>query len=290
MGSRSMRVEPPASFRHAGDLSLGDALSDPRVETFAIRDLEIDLGGCSIVSPTALLWCAVYTLLARLRGTTCHVRIPDDPNMATYLQAIGLYTLLREAGVEVDDQSVPIQSGIDVVLPIVRLRDPVDVVEIANDMLLRLSELRIGAVSVRPLVSDVFCEIALNAVQHAESPIDAYGLIQFHESPHGNSFLCAVADGGIGIRRSLERNPMLTPLVSDDCAAVQLASQERITGVPDKTRGLGLAWLLEETRKPGGEMLLHSGVGVLTIGDGTVRSTGETTPFPGTLVFASIPT
>ena len=285
-----IRIELSTNFSYAGDSSPRNVTHDPRQETYAISELEFDLRRCLSIEPPAVLWAAVYLMLARLKGTVCRVRVPQSLDAATYLKSTGLYAVLKEAGVEVDDGAVPDQASSEIVLPIVRFRDPVDVVALANDTLSRLGELGLGSASVRPLVSDVFSESALNAVQHAESPIDAYGLIQFRKSAHGNSFFCVGHDGGIGIRRSLQRNPMLTSLASNDSTALELASQERITGVPDKTRGLGLSWISEEMRKPGAQMTLQPGVGVLRIDDGTAEPARHTTLFPGTLVFASIPT
>ena len=170
------------------------------------------------------------------------------------------------------------------------IQNSVDVDTLANDTLLQLSNSGIGSPSVRPLVSDVFSEIAMNAVQHAESNIDAYGLIQYYESDRGNGFFCAVSDGGIGVRSSLERNPMLRRQVAYDWTALELASKERITGLPDQTRGLGLWWLSEEMHKPGGQLILHSGLGVLNIREGVAERAERTNLFPGTLAFASVPT
>ena len=285
-----IRIEPPTNFSYAGDLSPRNALHDPRQDNYGISELEVDLRECKRIEPTAVLWVTVYLMLARLKGTACRVQVPESVDVATYLKSTGLYAVLEEAGVEIDDETAPSQSNSEIVLPIVRFQDPVDVVTIANDTLSRLVETGLGSASVRPLVSDVFSESALNAVQHAESPIHAYGLIQFRESSHGNSFLCVVSDGGIGIRRSLQRNPMLISLASDDPTALELASQERITGVPNRTRGLGLSWISEEMRKPGRQMMLHSGLGKLRISDGTSEPARHTTLFPGTLLFASIPT
>ena len=61
----------------------------------------------------------------------------------------------------------------------------------------------------------------MNAVQHSESPIGALGLIQFYEFQQGRRFVCVVADGGIGIRRSLERNPELKNRVPYDWVAIE---------------------------------------------------------------------
>ena len=160
-----------------------------------------------------------------------------------------------------------------------------------NDTLMRLSESGLGAASIRPFVTDVFAELAMNAIQHSESPIDAYGMIQFYEQEHGDRFICVVADGGIGIRRSLERNPKFRRKVPYDWTAIELASKERISTFTDQTRGLGLAWISDEMQKPGRQLIIHSGLGAMTINDDEFKAqANRVTLFPGTLVFASIAT
>ena len=130
----------------------------------------------------------------------------------------------------------------------------------------------------------------MNAIQHSESPIGAYGLIQFYESERGSRFVCTVADGGIGIRRSLERNPELKPRVPYDWSAIELACRERISGEGDATRGIGLFWVSEQMRRTDRQLIVHSGIGALTINEESESDAKRVTLFPGTLAFASIPT
>lgn len=137
-------------------------------------------------------------------------------------------------------------------------------------------------------MSEVFAELALNAVQHPESPVGAFGLIQFYETQAGRRFICAVADGGIGIRQHLERNPDLVDKVSYDWDAIELALEEGISGTGSKTRGIGLFGVSEEMRKPGRQLIIHSGIGMLQITETTQSDPQRTTLFPGTLVSASI--
>lgn len=96
----------------------------------------------------------------------------------------------------------------------------------------------------------------MNAVQHAESRIGAYGLVQFYESERGQRFVCAVANGGIGIRRSLEKNPDFRFRVPYDWVAVELAMGERVSGTGDSTRGIGLYGVAEDMRKSSGRQLI----------------------------------
>lgn len=126
--------------------------------------------------------------------------------------------------------------------------------------------------------------------QHSESPIGAYGFIQFFEFEEGERFVCGVADGGIGIRRSLERNPSLPEKARYDWSAIDLAVRERVSGTGDKTRGIGLYGVSEDMRIPGRQLIIHSGIGSLRISEDVQSEARRTELFPGTLTYASLPT
>ena len=162
--------------------------------------------------------------------------------------------------------------------------------ELTNKAVDALKDSALGAANLYPVVSETFGELAMNAVEHSDSPIGAYGAIQFYESEFGRRFVCGVADGGIGIRRSLQKNPELRRRVPQDWVAVKLATQERISGTGGKTRGMGLFGIVDDMTKTGRSLIVHSGIGSLQIVEGQERSPERTRLFPGTLVSASIAT
>ena len=285
-----MRIEPPNNFWHAGDLSPQSASNDPREETYAISELDVDLRHCSFVRPPAVLWCTVYLLLAKQKGISCRLLVPENLGVAVYLKSVGLFSALQESGVEVDDRGVWDGADPKVVLPVSRFSDQAQVDSLIDGTLDRLDSEGLGSSNIRPIVTEVFGELASNAVQHSESPIEAYGFIQFYEWEKGSRFFCTVADGGIGIRRSLERNPALRERVLYDWTAIELASRERISGVNDPTRGIGLHWISEEMGRAGRQLLIHSGIGALNINGEVDSEANRVTLFPGTLAFASITT
>ena len=148
-----------------------------------------------------------------------------------------------------------------------------------------------GSANLYPVVSEVFAELALNAAQHADSEIGGLGFIQFYDSQSGDTrFICVVADGGIGIRRHLERNPALADKVAYDWDAIELAIEEGVSGTGLKTRGIGLYGVADELRKPGRRLVIHSGIGLVQIRDETQEEAQRSTLFPGTLAAATIVT
>ena len=96
--------------------------------------------------------------------------------------------------------------------------------------------------------------------------------------------------GASGFAAPLERNPKLKARVPYDWTAIELASRERISGEGDPTRGLGLFWVSEQMRRTARQLIIHSGIGALTLNESTESDAKRVTLFPGTLAFASIPT
>ncbi len=284
-----MRVKPPRDFRNAGELDARLVGRDPRDSAFRERAVEVDLRRCAFVRPAAALWCLIYPLLAKRRGAECSLLVPTDMRVCEYLRSLGLFDLLHEAGVQADTRGIRKRATPQLVLPLTRFEGQDDVEKIANEVLDRLSRSGLGAANLHPLVSEVFAELALNAVEHAESPIGAFGFVQFYEFSEGQRFVCGVADGGIGIRASLERNPTLRSRVPYDWAAIELAVRERVTGTGDQTRGIGLYGVAEDMRKPGRQLILHSGIGSLMISEDMETEAKRTSLFAGTLAYASIP-
>jgi hypothetical protein len=209
--------------------------------------------------------------------------------VCVYLKSLGLFRLLKAGGISVDDRDIADRNDPQLILPLTRFDTASEAEELTNKAYDSLSASGLGPANLRPLVGETFGELALNAVQHSESPIGAYGLIQFYEFSGGQRFVCCVADGGIGIRRSLERNPELRHRVPYDWAAVELATRERVSGTLDPTRGIGLYGVAEDMRKPGRNLIIHSGIGSLQISERVESRAVRTRLFPGTLAYASIP-
>ena len=158
----------------------------------------------------------------------------------------------------------------------------------ADEAIERLHQAKLGAPNMRPLVVETFAELANNALQHADSQVGSFGMIQYYDWSAGPRFICVVADGGIGIRKSLERNPTLRNRLYYDWTAIELALQERISGTGDPTRGIGLYGIAEDMRQPGRHLLVHSGVGIVSQSEELETNARRGSLFPGTLAFASL--
>lgn len=285
-----MRIEVPPTFRHSGELTPQFASKDPRVASFYEREVEVDLRSCKFVRPAAALWCLIYPLLARSKGIPTRLLVPDDIGVCGYLKTLGLFSLLQNHGIEVDDRGVYQQPSRQTILPLTSFSTETDVETLVNQAHESLKQSGLGAANIYPIVSEVFGELAMNAAQHAASSVGAFGLIQFYDFSEGSRFICAVADGGIGIRNALEQNASLRQRINYDWDAIELAIQERISGTGNPYRGIGLFGVAEEMRFPGRQMIVHSGQGWLEITEGRQNPPNRTTLFPGTLAYVAVST
>ena len=250
----------------------------------------MDLRQCELVRVPAALWCATYLLLAKRAGSECRLLVPENTDVCIYLKSLGLFKTLQDNGIDVDDGGINERTDSQLVVPLTRFDDETEVDEITNDAYESLQGSGLGSPNLYPFVGEIFAELAMNAVQHADSSIGAYGVIQFHSSRSGQRFVCGVADGGIGIRRSLERNPEHKEFIPDDWTAIEYALREQVSGTGDAYRGFGLFGVSEDMRNPGWRMIIHSGIGSLRTTEELEGASQRTRLFPGTLAYVSIPT
>ena len=284
-----MIIEAPVRFHHVGNLSARAVKSDPRKRTFSEQEVIVDLQRCEVVKPAAAMWCLVYLLLAKLRGSSCKVLAPGQAAASNCLDSIQLFRVLESAGIEVRATSALKRQAEGSVLPLTRFDDEGQAERTTDEVLDALVESRLGAANLRPLVSENFAELALNAVQHSHSPVGAYGFVQSVGPDRSRSIVFGIADGGIGIRRSLDGNPGLQGKYSHDWDAIELATRERVTGTAGRTRGIGLYGFAEDMRKRGRRLIINSGTGAMRITDDSQMGARRTRLFPGTSVVVSVP-
>ena len=223
-----MRITPRTQFRYAGELPPRFDSKDPRGDAFAESQVVVDLRECEFVRAGAVFWCLVYPLLAKLRGSECRLLVPTNTGVCIYLKSMGLFRVLQNSGIEADDRGIYSKKDSQLVLPLTRFDTESEVEELTNETYESLQRSGLGSANLYPLVSEVFAELAVNAVEYADSPIGAYGFVQFYEFEVGRRFVCGIADSGIGIRRSLVKNPELRERVFYDWDAIELASRERV--------------------------------------------------------------
>ncbi|MGQ0535682.1 MAG: hypothetical protein ACT4PT_06400 [Methanobacteriota archaeon] len=215
--------------------------------------------------------------------------MPENLGTAIYLKRTGLFDVLKAGGVRVDDRGLGSTPEAKIVMPMTQFGTEADVQRLANRAYENLVDRHLGSAVAQRFATESFGELATNAVQHAESPVGAFGFIQFYEFEEDERFVIGVADGGIGIRRSLEKNPELQGRIRYDWTAIEEAIRERISRTGNPHRGIGLYGISEDMKTPGRQLIIHSGQGMLMMNDGH-QSAQRTALFPGTLAYAAIVT
>lgn len=287
----TLEISAQTQFSHTGDL-LGYQVPriDPRRDDFPWDSVRIDLSRCTFVRPAGVLWCTIYPLLVAERGITCELVVPVRPSISIYLNDLGLFSTLKDAGVNVDYDALPNLERWQLVLPITQLDSISDVEESENAVIENAESRNLSSVNVHTDVAVAFAELANNAVEHAESSVSTFGMVQFYEWDPPR-FICAVADGGIGIRTSLEKNPEYARLALTDWNAIDYATLENVSGTQDNLRGIGLHHIVNDILPPNRQLNINSGIGFLHAdgGAGPTR-TNRSNLFPGTSAFINVPT
>lgn len=157
-------------------------------------------------------------------------------------------------------------------LPLTRFASVNDVERLANDLELSASS---GSIRTHVEMCGVFYELALNAVQHSESAVGCYAIVEQGVDADGLILhLLGVADFGIGIRATLIRNPDFA-YIDNDADAIVMAAELHVTGTGDSNRGLGLDHVMNVVRTWQCNFVIISGSGYLNILNGEVSMQGN---------------
>jgi anti-sigma regulatory factor (Ser/Thr protein kinase) len=212
-----------------------------------------DASGMTFASPLDLVGAAAWAAHLHHGGTPVEFALPDDGDVRRYLVRMDLVAQLSRAGVAVTGSvpSVRRADRVDVLLEVRRICGSADAERFCAD----------GYKLARQHTSDrsaaagakMLGELLDNATTHAGSLVGVYAAAQVHQRS-GNLEL-AVADGGIGIRSHLARNPSFRNLTATQ--ALRAALQPGVTGTSEK-RGNGLPDLLSIASDFGGQLLLRS--------------------------------
>lgn len=167
-------IKPPNSFRHAGELTARFDTFDPRSSSFAngCSSVTVDLRECEFIRPAAAMWSMVYLALAAQCGITCQLLVPQNMGVCVYLKSLGLFDALKAFNVQVDDRGIDARNDDKVILPVTQFSTEGDASDLTNQAFTRLHDLSLSAANLTSVVAELFSEIALNAAQHSESPVE----------------------------------------------------------------------------------------------------------------------
>jgi hypothetical protein len=146
----------------------------------------------------------------------------------------------------------------------------------------------------RVAICSVLSEVCANAAEHGASSFGAYAAVQAYHHivsgprRRGEEVLVAIADGGVGVRETLSRNPKYAEHTTTDNDALRLALEMGVSGTGEIGRGGGLALVARIAADSGGSLSLRSGTGRVTVYED--RKNSRNVPqFPGTFVRVSLP-
>ena len=166
------------------------------------------------------------------------------------------------------------------------IRNEADALAKASELQQILKDRKLGDETARQLAADMFSHMALNAVQQLQPGATAHATA-VHITKDG-SLRLFVSDSGDGIAASLANNPNLTPQRSD-LAAILLAVEDGVSGHNGQDQGRGLHLVMEQARKPGNHLEIHSRKGSLVkLQDGHFQGTNGNEYF-GTMIVLTIP-
>jgi signal transduction histidine kinase len=146
----------------------------------------------------------------------------------------------------------------------------------------------------RVAICSTLSEVCANAAEHGVSSFGAYAAVQAYHHivsgsrRRGEEVLIAIADGGVGVRETLSRNPKYAEETATDNEALRHALEMGVSGTGEIGRGGGLALVAGIAAKSGGSLSLRSGTGRVTVYES--RKNSRNVPqFPGTFVRVSLP-
>ena len=146
----------------------------------------------------------------------------------------------------------------------------------------------------RVAICSTLSEVCANAAEHGISSFGAYAAVQAYHHivsgsrRRGEEVLIAIADGGVGVRETLSRNPKYAEETATDNDALRHALEMGVSGTGELGRGGGLALVAGIAARSGGSLSLRSGAGRVTVYES--RKNSRNVPqFPGTFVRVSLP-
>ena len=281
----------------SGVLTLGSL--DPAFTAAAEVEGEpvvLDLRSVEFVEPAGL--CGLAALLEFLIPRNGEVGLAlSGRNVPAYLERMDFFRVFGER----------VRTNVDVAALEERRRgNPGTLQELVNfhseeeipGIINRISEIlenKEYRLRERAAICATLSEICANAVEHGHSPFGAYAAVQAYQhivsggrSSRGEEVIVAIADGGVGVRDTLSRNPKYAEHTASDNDALRHALKMGVSGTGEIGRGGGLAVVGQISTRAGGSLSLRSGAGRITYyGD---RTNSRNVPsFPGTFVRVSLP-
>ena len=260
----------------------------------ASSDNVIDFGPVEFIKPVG-----VVAFLATLDGLTNQLNVMcltfkllESPAVREYLRLSGAFDVMRRLisfdSLQPEDVR-PKPPTLGLIVPCEYFGSEDDIEQLANQMEEDFQTVLARHGSLIETCHTAFSEIATNVIYHAETG-GGYVLAQQCNYRNGPMVEIAVADCGIGIQASLQKNHKYAHILSD-ADAIELATKEGISSLEDRYRGYGLYHVTYDVKSNNArEITIRSGHGTITLkGNGNITKRDNLPFYSGTILNVTIP-
>lgn len=249
----------------------------------AVRDGEelLDLRSIRSMDPYALL--VLDLLLSGESGDSLSVRWPESDRVRAWMHEMGFF----------DDVGIRLKSGVRafddlaVLQPLTRIEDEMGIGRVVDAFEQRLREAYPVSESSRRTLVSIMIEMFQNIPHHSNvtgEVDDAHGIAAMQDDE--DSVVLAIADRGIGIRRSLELRDELSGLSDSDALhQVVVVGKSRHA---DPGHGGELQKITKLVRLWGGEFIVRSGCSLYVAYEDDARF-HDVASFPGLQICLRLP-
>ncbi len=227
-------------------------------------DYVIDLRRLNFINPwgSVGILCLIECLLKYKKPIK--VVMPADPKVQDYFNKIHMIDALESI---TKTEPMPLQFNDTIprltpILPVASFYNEREVEEIAQQIETTMHDQ--GFTNIIWPCYTIITELASNVVQHSEGS-RGWVVAQRYEYKSERLIEISVGDSGIGMRRSLRKNPQLTKLIVDDKIALKKAVSERVSRYSDPLRGNGLYQVCSEVLATDRRLSIRSGSGCLVV-------------------------
>jgi len=257
-----------------------------RTNTRAV--VTVDLSKMTFIGPCALALLVATLHRLRQRRLTAEggsIVPPDAPGIATYLHRIDFYKRLLEAPDWPDYVEKADVAGMRECKHFPSDADAPDwgdaLRSVTHDILDAVEELIQTDEAAHTSLEFALGELTDNVGYHADTALGGFAAVQW--LPSRNEIEIGIVDLGVGITKSVQHNPTLAPLATDDLAAIRVALRATATSTPERNSGYGLTYAQLLLALNRGRLLVRSGRGHVIRGAKTSERLVSAS-LPGTLV------
>jgi anti-anti-sigma regulatory factor len=281
----------------SGVLTLGSL--DPAFEAMAkLEDgspVSLDLRQVDFVEPAGL--CGLAALLERLTARSENVSLSlRGRNVAAYLERMDFFRMFEgklETNVDVSSLEDRERHDPGTLQELINFHNEDEIPAIIH-RISKILENQEYLLKERVAVCSTLSEICANAAEHGTSSFGAYAAVQAYHHivsgprRRGEEVLVAIADGGVGVRETLSRNPKYAENTGTDNDAIRHALEMGVSTTGEVGRGGGLTLVAQIAARNGGSLSIRSGSGRITVYEKR-KNSRHVPPFPGTFVRVSLP-